>query len=75
MAKHKQFISIYQEKRKNEQRARILQDIIKAEPDPVRQLELIEQRIDVLRHAEVQQRVLNFINRTFGPQQFRREVR
>ena len=74
MAKHKQFTSISQEKRKNEQRARILQDIIKAEPAPVRQLELIEQRINVLRHAEVQQRVLNFINRTFGPQ-FRTEVR
>lgn len=74
MAKHKQFTSISQEKRKNEQRARILQDIIKAEPDPVRQLELTEQRIKVLKHIEVQKRVLNFINRTFGPQ-FRTEVR
>lgn len=74
MAKHKQFTSISQEKRKNNQRARILHDLIKAEPDPVRQLELMEQRIKVLKHAEVQQRVLNFINRTFGPQ-FRAEVR
>ena len=75
MAKHKQFTSISQEKRKNEQRARILLDLIKAEPDPAQQLELTEQRIKVLKHIEVQKRVLNFINRTFGPQQFRTEVR